>query len=242
MANTVFICGKSGSGKTTAIRTLNPKETVIFKCIQRTLPFPTAKQYSEENKNLFFTPTFDRLQPALAWAMKRPNVKNVVITDGTYLMRNEFIDKINQIGYKKFNEMGEHTKRLFELAQNLREDQTVFIEWHPDTAESDGNIITYEPATVGKLVDKVSKPFENVDIILFAEPKYSNDTITYGFYTNRALGRGGIEIPAKTPMGMFSELFIPNDLQLVADTIKNYYGGDEGQSKNPTAETGGSEA
>lgn len=232
MSHTVFICGKSGSGKTTAIRTLNPKETVVLKCIQRTLPFPGAKEYSKEHKNLFFTPTFEKLQPALNWVAKQANVKNVVITDGTYLMRNEFIDKINQIGFKKFNEMGEHTKRLFELTQGLRDDQIVFIEWHPDTTESEGNIVTYEPATVGKLVDKISKPFENVDIIMFSEPQYVDNKINYGFYTNRALGRGGIELPAKSPMGMFKDIFIPNDLKLVADTIKEYYGQEPTQAES----------
>jgi hypothetical protein len=35
----------------------------------------------------------------------------------------------------------------------------------------------------------------------------------------------GIEIPAKSPDGMFEEDFIPNDLQLIVDKMKEYYGG-----------------
>jgi hypothetical protein len=110
-----------------------------------------------------------------------------------------------------------------------------YVNRGPEIVESEGSVVTYEPATVGKLVDKISKPFENVDIILFAEPKYDNNQISYGFYTNRALRRGGIEIPAKTPMGMFKDIFIPNDLKLVADTINRYYGGEE---SNPGTDAG----
>jgi hypothetical protein len=36
----------------------------------------------------------------------------------------------------------------------------------------------------------------------------------------------GVEIPAKTPDGMFEEDFIPNDLQMVVNNIKSYYEGE----------------
>lgn len=226
MAHTVLICGKSGSGKTTAMRTLNPKETVIFRAINRTLPFKGAGQYIE-GRNMRSTPVFDGpegLSERLKWANRFASVKNVVITDGTYIMRNEFMSKINDVGFKKFNDIGLHTKRLFDEINSMRDDITVFLEWHCATESSDSGAVTYVPSTVGSLVDRVSGPFENVDIILFAEPKYTNNTIEYGFYTNRVIGRGGIEIPAKSPMGMFEDIFIPNDAQLVVDTIRKYYG------------------
>ena len=39
MANVVLIMGKSGSGKSSSIKTLDPKETVIFNVLKKKLPF-----------------------------------------------------------------------------------------------------------------------------------------------------------------------------------------------------------
>ena len=41
---------------------------------------------------------------------------------------------------------------------------------------------------------------------------------TYNFLTNRFR-----KFPAKTPDGMFADIKIPNNLQLVVDTIDAYY-------------------
>ena len=43
-------------------------------------------------------------------------------------------------------------------------------------------------------------------------------TATYNFITNRFR-----KMPAKSPDGMFSELKIPNNLQVVVDSVNEYY-------------------
>ena len=97
-------------------------------------------------------------------------------------------------------------------------------------------IVTYKAATVGKLLDEKYNIFENVDIILFAEPKINGNNITYGYYTNMVMGTGGAYLPAKSPIEMFKDIFIPNDLQFVVDTVNKYYGIDE--SKDVAADAG----
>jgi hypothetical protein len=49
----------------------------------------------------------------------------------------------------------------------------------------------------------------------------------YNFVTNRFRN-----YPAKSPLGMFEETLIPNDLQLVCNTIDAYY-----QDETPTTQT-----
>ena len=66
MAKTILICGKTGTGKTTSIRNLNPEETVIFKVINRTLPFKYAGKYVE-NRNLFNTPSYEDVLKAIGY-------------------------------------------------------------------------------------------------------------------------------------------------------------------------------
>jgi len=223
MAKTILICGKTGTGKTTAIRTLNPKETVILRVINRTLPFKFAGKYGKEQKNLFLTQTYDEVLKGLEWANKQPNVKNVVITDGTYIIRQEYFKKANQTGYNKYTEFAMHMQQILKAIQNLRDDIKVFMEYHVESNVTDSGATEYKPSTVGKLLDSQYNILENIDIVLFASPQYEDKTINYGFYTNRTLDRVGAEIPAKSPFGMFEEMFIPNDLALVAKKIDDYY-------------------
>lgn len=61
-------------------------------------------------------------------------------------------------------------------------------------------------------------------MVLFTNLKYEDNEVHYGFITNRMLDRNGAEIPAKSPMGLFDELFIPNDLAFVAKRIDEFYG------------------
>lgn len=223
MAKTILICGKTGTGKTTAIRTLDPKETVILRVINRTLPFKFAGKYGKEQKNLYLTQTYEEVLKGLEWANKQSNVKNVVITDGTYIIRQEYFKKANQAGYNKYTEFAMHMQQILKAIQNLRDDIKVFMEYHVESNVTDSGATEYKPSTVGKLLDSQYNILENIDIVLFASPQYEDKEIHYGFYTNRTLDRVGAEIPAKSPFGMFDEMFIPNDLALVAKKIDEYY-------------------
>ena len=54
-------------------------------------------------------------------------------------------------------------------------------------------------------------------IVLFGRVKKMEDSLEYGFDT-----QNNGENTCKSPMGMFEESFIPNDLQFVKDCITNY--------------------
>ena len=224
MAKTILICGKTGTGKTTSIRTLNPKETLTLRVINRTLPFKFAGKYGKEEKNMMLTPGYEDVLKGLAWADKQANIKNVVITDGTYIIRQEYFKTANQKNYEKYTAFAMHMQQILKAIQNLRDDIKVFMEYHVESNVTDAGATEYKPSTVGKLLDNQYNILENVDIVLFASPVYEDKEIHYGFYTNRTLDRVGSEIPAKSPMGMFEDMFIPNDLALVAKKIDEYYG------------------
>lgn len=221
MAKTILICGKTGTGKTSSIRTLDPKETIILRVIKRTLPFKYVGLY-EEGKNLLYTPSYEDVLKYIDLVDKQgQRFKNLVITDGTYIMRQEFFKRTKEVGYGKFSDMGVHMQQILRRIQEARDDLKVFMEFH---AELDDVSSSYKAATIGKLVDEKYNVFENIDIILFASPIYEDKKSQYGFYTNHTLDRAGIEVPAKSPLGMFDELFIPNDLAFVSKKIDEYYG------------------
>lgn len=92
MANICLILGKSGTGKSSSIKTLNPKETVIFNVLKKRLPFKGSKSiYNEENKNLFNIDDYATITQYMQGINKNAqNIKNVVIDDSTYIMRKEY--------------------------------------------------------------------------------------------------------------------------------------------------------
>lgn len=225
MANVVLIMGKSGSGKSTSIKTLNPKETVIINVLKKRLPFKgSTKLYNVEAKNLFNLDEYSSIVSLLQSIDKDATyVKNVVIDDLTYVMRKEYFRTAKITGYNKYTEMGAHFQSIISTAENLRSDLNIFFIMHSEEVVSDGTIVGYKPSTVGKLIDNSYNPVEVVPMLLFADVKYDeNKNAQYGFYTHRCMN-GNIEIPAKAPDGMFTEEFIPNDLGLVVKAMLEYY-------------------
>ena len=226
MANVTLILGKSGTGKSTAIKGLDPKETVIFNVLKKRLPFKGSQNlYNKDNKNLFDIDDYVTISSYLESIGKNAgHVKNVVVDDLTYVMRKEYFKLAKVTGFNKFVDMAAHFQSIIQTAENLRGDLNVFLIMHCEDVVSDNVIIGYKPSTIGKMIDSSYNPVEVVPIVLFSSVKYDESKKpVYGFYTHRCM-EGNIEIPAKTPDGMFEEDFIPNDLSLVVKAMNEYYG------------------
>ncbi len=226
MANVCLIMGKSGSGKSTSIKTLNPKETIIFNVLKKKLPFKGSnKLYNVENKNLFNLDDYSKIVSYLQSIDKGATyVKNIVIDDSTYIMRKEYFKTAKQTGFNKFVDIAAHFQNIISTAENMREDINLFLIMHCEEVVSDNTIIGYKPSTVGKLIDSSYNPIEVVPILLFSSVKYDDKgNASYGFYTHRCM-EGNIEIPAKSPDELFEEDFIPNDLGMVVKAMEEYYG------------------
>lgn len=103
MANAVLILGKSGTGKSTSIKTLNPKETVIINVLGKRLPFKgSASMYNAENKNLFQLDDYSTIQSYIENISNSATyVKNIVIDDATYIIRKEYFKRAKENGYGK---------------------------------------------------------------------------------------------------------------------------------------------
>ena len=228
MSHLVVILGATGSGKSTSIKNLNPQETVVLalKAVDKDLPFKgSRKMYNAANKNYFALKDYSEILTYMESISKNlTNVKNIVLEDATYIMRTEFFDRSAEKGYDKYNELADHFRKIIAKGTSLRSDINVFMFLHTDTVEEDGNIVGYKASTVGKLLDKMYNPLESVTITLFCQPQYDDNGIPkYGFYTKR-MKVGSVEIPAKTPDGMFEDDFIPNDVNLVIEKMNEYYG------------------
>jgi energy-coupling factor transporter ATP-binding protein EcfA2 len=217
----VGIVGATGTGKSTAIKHLNPEETYIINVAKKELPFKgSEKLYNVENKNYKEVDDANEISRLLKTiSEKAPHIKNIIIEDSNYIMGFNIVAKATEVGFTKFSVMARDMVDLFRTARQLRDDITVFYLTHPETIEDGGEIIGYKIKTAGKLIDNQVLLEGLLTVCLYTNVEETKDGgATYSFVTNRYK-----KMPAKSPDGMFSELKIPNDLQLVVNTLNQYY-------------------
>jgi hypothetical protein len=217
----IGIVGSTGTGKSTSIKHLDPKETYIINTAKKELPFKGAdKLYNAENKNYKEVDEITEITRLLKTiSEKAPHIKTIVIEDSNYMMSFRMADKATEVGYTKFTILAKDMVELFREARKLRDDLKVFYFTHPETIEDSGEIIGYRIKTSGKMLDNQINLEGLFTICLYTHVEEAKDgTATYNFVTNRFK-----KYPAKSPDGMFDDIKIPNNLQTVVDTINNYY-------------------
>jgi ABC-type phosphate transport system ATPase subunit len=96
----IAIVGPSGTGKSTSIRSLNPKETFIINVARKELPFRGAeKLYNTESKNYMEVDDIPQITALLGTINeKAPHIKNIIMDDAIYAMSFLMMKKANEIG------------------------------------------------------------------------------------------------------------------------------------------------
>ena len=217
----IGIVGQTGTGKSTAIKHLDSKETYIINVAKKELPFKgSEKLYNAENKNYKEIDDANEITRLLKTISdKAPHIKNIIIEDSNYIMGFAIVSKATEVGYMKFSIMARDMVELFREARKLRDDLKVFYFSHPEVIEDGGEIVGYKIKTAGKLIDNQIILEGLMTVCLYTYVEDSKDgSATYNLLTNRYK-----KYPAKSPDGMFADIKIPNNLQLVADTIDAYY-------------------
>jgi hypothetical protein len=226
MAHSVLVMGESGTGKSTSIRNLNPKETFIINVLDKPLPFKNFKKnYSRLSKqnvqgNYCTTDqTGNILKMIEAIDLRRPEINTIIIDDFQYVMANEFMRKAKDKGYDKFVDIGQQAWRIILRCNDARPDLNIFILSHTETDALGRS----KCKTIGKMLDdKIT--LEGMFTIVFHTLIVDNQ---YKFLTQN----DGVHI-AKSPMGMFDSALIDNDLLYVKQKIQEYMGDDEPADNN----------
>lgn len=204
MGISVLIIGKSGSGKSTSLRNFNKDEIGIINVLSKPLPF-------KNDLPTIDTDDYDNVKKVL----ERSKVNSIVIDDAGYLITNNFMRKHSNIGggnavYNFYNDMADQFWNLIEFTQKLPKEKITYFFMHEDKNDF-GDI---KPKTIGKILDDKVCVEGMFTIVLRAKKVDKN----YYFFTQATDGD-----VAKTPMGMFNDLYIDNDLKLVDKTIREYY-------------------
>ena len=224
MAELIAIVGASGSGKSTSIRTLDPKTTFIINVASKPLPFKGWKSnytnFNKENPEGKFKATsdVDTINQLLQYInTKRTEIKTIVIDDAQYIMSFEAMDRAREKGFDKFTEIAQKFYSILKKAISMRDDLHIVVSCH---AENVGDVNTpyYKIKTVGKMIDNLITVEGLFTYVLFTDIERNDDNqVTYSFIT-RSDGTN----TAKSPLDCFDSVKIPNDLQFVIDKIDEF--------------------
>lgn len=225
-AETICIVGESGTGKSSSLRNLNPEETFIIATIPKPLPFKgwkkkyTPVQITKEaiTGNYFVSSDWSKILNMLKLInVKMPNIKNIIIDDMQYIMSYEFVDRATEVGYTRFSEIAQHMMEILRYAEKMRDSLKLVFLTH---CENVGDSVhpKYVIKTIGKLLsEKVTLEGLFTYIFFTKVTEGDNGRMEYKFITNT-----DGECVAKSPLGMFEDLVIDNDLNIVLQTIDEY--------------------
>ena len=200
MAIIVMVYGQSGTGKSTSLRNFKPEDVCIVNVSGKPLPF--------KSKHKTFN-TDDYM--AVDAAIKKAPAKSIVIDDATYLMTGEYMRTAKVTGYQKFTDMALNYYTLVKNAAALPADKIVYFLGHSDI-DANGN---EKFKTIGKMLDEKVTLEGMFTIVL-------KTVVTDGKYQFSTRNSG--QDTVKTPLGMFDDVLIDNDLAMVDRTIRDYYG------------------
>lgn len=134
----VLVLGRSGSGKSRAIKNL---DCGIIKVIEKELPF-------KNNIKTITTSDYVKICQVLLQSKK----DSVVIDDAGYLLTDEFMRRATEKGYDKFTELANNFYNLVQfITLKLPREKIVYLNMHEDENEITGQV---KPKTIGKLLDE----------------------------------------------------------------------------------------
>lgn len=206
MAIPVLIIGKSGGGKSTAMRNCVDNDNWnLINVLGKPLPFK-GKIPS------VITDDYGQVMNCL----KNSKAPSIVIDDAGYLITNYFMRNHSSKGqgnaiFSMYNTLADSFWNLIEYIKKLPSDKIVYVIMHEDTDDY-GNT---KAKTIGKLLDEkicLEGMFTIVLRCILENGKH--------LFVTQADG-GAV---SKSPMGMFEDLHIDNDLLYVDKTIREYYG------------------
>ena len=194
-----MVYGQSGTGKSTSLRNFNPDEVAVINVSGKPMPFRTKLQtYNTDDYNKILN------------ALSKTERKSIVIDDSTYLMVGEFMRNAKVTGYQKYTDMAVSFNNLIECASKLPDDVIVYFMGHSEQTD-DGR---EHFKTIGKMLDNYVTVEGKFTIVL-------KTVVQDGRYMFATHNNG--QDTVKSPLGLFEQDLIENDLKAVDTAIREYW-------------------
>lgn len=215
MSIACMILGQSGTGKTTSLRNLNPADVLLIQAVKKPLPFRSTTWLPCTKGNPKGSILVTDCAPTIVGAMQRTAKPIIVIDDFQYILANEFMRRVldNETGnaaFAKYNEIARNAWDILMTAGKLADSTRVYILAH--TQEDDNGRI--KAKTIGKLLDEKITLEGLLTIVM-------RTAVINGQYLFSTQNSGSDTV--KTPLDMFSDEHIPNDLAVIDAAILDYY-------------------
>lgn len=218
MSNTTLIIGPSGTGKTTSIRNLDPTSTFIISVMNKPLPIKGYKKlykpisgWDDKKGNYYASDDYNRVIRCIKMIdEERPEIENLILDDWQYLLGNEFMRRAAERGFDRFTDIAQHAWLTVNALINTRPDLFCFVLSHSDI-DNNGRS---KCKTIGKMLDEkitIEGMFTVVLHSMIVDGEYKFLTQNDGFHL------------AKSPMKMFDDLYIENDLEIIKNKMKLYF-------------------
>lgn len=201
MAIIVMVYGNSGSGKSTSLRNFGRGEMSVVNVSRK--PFPFRADFTHAA-----TDDYAKIRAML----QKSQSPSLCIDDATYLIVNEFMRTAKVTGFQKFTDMALNFWNLVKFCNDeLPPDKIVYFLGHSERGEGGDEKFK----TIGRLLDEkvcLEGLFTIVLKAVVQDGRY--------FFATQTNGQDTV----KSPMGMFAEKYIPNDLKAVDGIIRQFYG------------------
>lgn len=218
MAKVIGVMGESGSGKTTAMRNLDPEITFYMDCDKKGLNWKNWRaQYNTEKKNYWSSDSFSIVAGLLRKINEQEQFKHikyvVIDTINGMMVAEEMRILAMQSGDKRsaWTDLASHGWELINYALTMRDDLTVIILAHSETISDDNGIIRTRIKTNGRKLEK-----------LVLESK-----MTTVVWSVRQDGKYKFILSAdgstcKVPLGAFETSECDNDIMIVIKALEEY--------------------
>lgn len=201
MGQTILILGESGTGKSTSLRNFKSNEIKLIKTVSKNLPF----------KGRFDDCVISDQALTIVAEIKKATEKIIVIDDAQYIMSNEYFRRVKENGWDKFADIGSNFYKVLHAADDLPDDVFVYILSHLQKDETG----TEKIKTIGKMLDE-KLTIEGLCTVVL------KTTVVDGVYSFQTQNSG--HDTCKSPIGMFNNFLIDNDLKMVDSIIREYWG------------------
>ena len=210
MSKAIMILGASGSGKTTSLEKLDPKQTFYIDADGKGLSWKGwRQQYNKENKNYYRCDAPEQIFSLMQQIdEKQKQIKFLVIDTLNGCMVADEMRRSKEKTYDKWMDLAQSVYGIVDYANKMREDLTVILVGHTQTSEDGFTCML----TNGRKLNKICLESKMTTVLL----SRINENGEYVFETRAK------NSTAKTPRGAFDIDEIPNDITLVIDALKDF--------------------
>lgn len=205
-----MIIGTSGSGKTTSLERLDPKQTFYIDADGKGLSWKGwRKQYNKENKNYFQCDVPEQIFSLMQTIdEKQKQIKFLVIDTLNGCMVADEMRRAKEKAYDKWMDLAQSVYNIVDYSNKMRDDLTVILIGHTQTSDDGFTCML----TNGRKLNKICLESKMTTVLV----SRINDNGEYVFETRAK------NSTAKTPRGAFDADEIPNDITLVIDALKDF--------------------